>query len=132
MRQLLPVSPRIPVETNRNSTEGLVMPGCAGCQRASLPSPAPGLLFHIARRYCAEWNGLALTVQMDSAQMDSAQWTLSVRDDARNETLYTAYRSSQSAARAAAADFAITHLLGFASRMNPQLLAAQLAWQERW
>ena len=47
--------------------------------------------------------------------MDSTQWTLSVRDEARNQTLYTAYRGGESAARVAAAEFAISHVLGFAS-----------------
>ena len=103
------------------------MPGCASCQRAPVPSPAPALLFQIQRRYCAAWNGLALSVQMDSAQ-----WTLCVRDEARNKTLYTAYRGGESVARVAAAEFAITHVLGFASQMNPHQLAIQLNWQEHW
>jgi len=101
------------------------MPGCAGCQRARAPSQAPTLLFHIERRHHAKWNGLALTVQMDSTQ-----WTLSVRDEARNQTLYTAYRGGESAARVAAAEFAISHVLGFASRLNPNQLASELSWQE--
>jgi len=101
------------------------MPGCAGCQRAHVSSHAPTLLFHIESRHHAKWNGLALTVQMDSTQ-----WTLSVRDEARNKTLYTAYRGGESAARLAAAEFAISHVLGFASRMNPNHLASQLSWQE--
>ena len=103
------------------------MPGCAGCQRAAVPSQAPTLLFHIERRHRAEWNGLALTVQMDSAQ-----WALSVLDEVRNKILYTAYRGGESAARAAAAEFAITHVLGFASPMNPHQLASKLKWQEHW
>lgn len=107
--------------------EGRLMPGCAGCQRAPVPSQAPTLLFRIERRYRAEWNGLALTIQMESAQ-----WMLCVRDEARNKTLYTAYRGAESAARVAAAEFAIIHALGFASQIEPHHLAKQLSWQEHW
>jgi hypothetical protein len=103
------------------------MRACAGCQRAPVPSPAPTLLFQIECRRRVEWSGLTLTVQMDSTQ-----WTLRVRDQARNQALYTAYRSGESAARVAAAEFAIIHVLGFASQINPHQLASQLNWQEHW
>ena len=91
------------------------MSGCAGCQRAPVPSPNPTLLFHIQRRYRAEWKGLLL-----SLQMDSIQWTLCIRNEARNETLYTAYRGTESAQSLAAADFAITHIMGFRESNKPK------------
>jgi hypothetical protein len=103
------------------------MPGCAGCQRVPVVSAAPTLLFSIESRYCAEWNGLALTVQRESSQ-----WTLSVRDAVRNQTLYTAYRSGEQAAKLAAADYAITHLYGFQSHLSAALLATDLSWHPRW
>jgi hypothetical protein len=93
------------------------MPGCTSCRVA----PAPELV-QIRRRYRAEWNGLELSVALDSSQ-----WTLSVRDD--SHTLYTAYRGNQTAAQVSAAEFAITHTLGFTSPLRPSLLADQLAWR---
>jgi hypothetical protein len=125
LREFLPFSTGASAETGRSPTEGCLMPGCAGCQRAPVPSQAPTLLFQIERRYRAKWNGLALTLQRDSSQ-----WTLCVRDEARDKTLYTAYRGDESAARVAAAEFAITHVLGFASEVKPHHLANQLNWQE--
>jgi len=103
------------------------MAGCAGFQRAATPLPPAALLFQIQRRYRAEWSGLSLSVQMDSNQ-----WTLCVRDEVRNQALYTAYRGSEKAAHFAAAEFAIVQKLGFESRMNPHHLASNLKWQESW
>jgi hypothetical protein len=93
------------------------MPTCASCHVV----PAPELI-QIQRRYRAEWNGLELSVELGSSQ-----WTLNVRDEAH--TLYTAYRGNQTAAQVSAAEFAITHALGFTSSIRPTLLAHQLAWQ---
>jgi hypothetical protein len=82
VRELLPFSTGTLAETDGSSAEGCVMPGCAGCQRTPVPSSGPTPLFHIQRRYRVEWNGLALSVEMDSTQ-----WVLCVRDEARDKTL---------------------------------------------
>ena len=93
------------------------MPGCTSCR-----VPPATELIQIQRRYRAEWNGLDLSVELDSSQ-----WTLSVRDKAH--TLYPAYRGNQTAAQVSAAEFAITHTLGFTSPLRPSLLADQLPWR---
>ena len=103
------------------------MPGCGNCQRRSIPVQAPAPLFQIQQSYGTRWNGLALSVQTDFSQ-----WMFNVRDEARNQTIYTAYRGSASAAKLAAAEFAILKVFGFESPMNPGSLAQSLQWQPRW
>jgi hypothetical protein len=99
---------------------------CGSCQRK--PSPAPfAPLIEIHHGYRAEWNHLALSVESETSQ-----WKLHVRDAAKNQMLYTAYRSDARAARVAAVEFAILLALGFASRVAPDRLAGELAWQEYW
>jgi hypothetical protein len=103
------------------------MPGCGNCPRAATPVQPPAPLFQIEQRYRTRWNGLTLSIQTELSQ-----WTLSVRDEARNKTVYTAYRGSASAAKAGAAEFAILQSLGFDSPMNPISLAQSLQWQLCW
>jgi hypothetical protein len=87
----------------------------------------PAVLIQIQRGYRAQWNNLALSVEQDSSQ-----WMLHVRDAARDETLYTAYRGGARAAQVAAAEFAISQVHGFDSRIVPDRLARELNWQEYW
>ena len=97
------------------------MPGCGNCTRAATPVQP---LFQIEQRYRTRWNGLTLSIQSELSQ-----WMLSVRDEGRNQTVYTAYRGSATAAKAGAAEFAILQSLGFDSRLNPNSLAQSLPWQ---
>lgn len=100
------------------------MPGCRNCARSATPVQPPAPLFQIEQRYRTCWNGLTLSVQTELSQ-----WMLSVRDEARQKTIYTAYRGSASAAKRGAAEFAILQSLGFDSRLNPNSLAQSLEWQ---
>lgn len=103
------------------------MPGCGNCQRGALPVQAQAPLFQIQQSFGDRWNGLALSVQMDFGQ-----WMCNVRDEASNQTIYTAYRGGANAAKLAAAEFAILKVLGFESAMSPGSLAQSLQWRPRW
>ena len=103
------------------------MSSCGSCHRNPVPTPPPAALVQIHRGYRAQWNNLALSVETDSSQ-----WTLRVQDGARNEMLYTAFRSGIRAAQLAAAEFAILRVQGFDSRMVPDRLASELDWKEYW
>ena len=98
------------------------MPGCGNCQRGAVPAP----LYQIQQSYGAHWNGLALSIQTDLIQ-----WKFSVRDEAHNQTIYSAFRGSASAAKVAAADFAILKVFGFESALSPGSLAQSLEWLPR-
>lgn len=102
------------------------MGACGVCQNRAVPAQAPAPLFHIRRGYRARWNDLAVSVESDAHG-----WTLRVHSVA-GELLYMAYRGAAMTAKVAAAEFAIFHVLGCGSRLNPNRLAEQLNWQEYW
>jgi hypothetical protein len=62
---------------------------------------------------------------------DSSGWALRVLDSSRRE-LYTAHRMGPQAAQVAAAEYAIFRVLGPASGLKADRLAAELTWQAYW
>jgi hypothetical protein len=102
------------------------MANCGSCRPKSVPSPTPEL-FQIRHGYRTRWNDLAFSVENNCGD-----WTLRVQDPARSATLYTAHRGGVRAAQVAALEFAIFFVLGAASRVSPDRLNQELAWQEYW
>ena len=97
---------------------------CGNCRHHAVPQRTPAPLFQIQRGYQAHWNDLAFTVETDSSG-----WALQIQDSVKRETLYTAHRVGPQAAQLAAAEYAIFRVLGPASAMNADRLAAELNWQ---
>ncbi|HUI80290.1 MAG TPA: hypothetical protein VLY24_20335 [Bryobacteraceae bacterium] len=94
---------------------------------AALPRAAAPALIQIKRGYRARWQDLDLSIEMDSEQ-----WTARVQNTARTETMHTAHRGTATAARLAAAEFAIFRLSSPAAGQTPERLAKSLEWHEYW
>ena len=101
------------------------MASCANCRHSSVAQPTAPLL-QIRCGYQARWNDLAFRVENELGG-----WALHVLDSAQKE-LYEAHRFGPKAAQVAAAEYAIFHVLGPASTMNADRLAAELSWQAYW
>jgi hypothetical protein len=100
----------------------MILRGATARFRAAAPA-----LVQIKRGYRARWHDLDLSVEVDSDQ-----WTVRVQDVTRSRTVHTAHRSSASAARTAAAEFAIFRVSGAAGLERPEALAKTLEWHEYW
>ena len=93
----------------------------AGCGRGRQESPG---LVQIRHGYRACWGGLELSVETDGSE-----WTARVREPAVSRILYQAQRGAATAARTAAAEFALFRM---ANWERPETLASALKWQEFW
>ena len=100
---------------------GMFARGAAARSRAAAPA-----LIQIRRGYRARWQGLDLSVEVDTGQ-----WTVRVQDVTRSRTLHTAHRSSAAAARIAAAEFAM-FVAGTSGWEMPEALAKSFEWHEYW
>jgi hypothetical protein len=127
MREFLPLPGSFCAGTQDRPVEGINMGACGTCNRNPLRPAAPATLFGIRHGYRAEWKGLAFSVETDSSD-----WTLSIQDYAKRETLYTARRAQAPAAQLVAAEFAVFRVLGHDSLVSPDRLAKELNWQEYW
>jgi hypothetical protein len=104
---------------------GMLLRGAVARPRAAAPS-----LIQIKRGYRARWQGLDLSIEVDSDQ-----WTVRVQDAQRTRTIHTAHRGTASAARVAATEFAVFRCADQAGRQapeTPERLAKSLDWQEYW
>jgi hypothetical protein len=86
--------------------------------------PACSPLIQIRSVYRTEWENLAFSVESGCDE-----WTLRVEETGTRNVLYTAHRGGAAAAQLAAAEFGISRVLGFASRVSPQQLAGNLSWR---
>jgi len=101
----------------------MILRGAVARPRAA----AASTLIQIRRGYRARWQDLDLSVEVDSDQ-----WTARVQDATRTRTMHTAHRSSDSAARVAAAEFALFRASGAPGCDRPETLAKTLEWHEYW
>jgi hypothetical protein len=85
------------------------------------------LLFQIRRGYRARWNRLLFTVESENGQ-----WNLRVQESGKEPALYAGQRSNLSAAKTAAAEFALFQPPGTTNAESPEKLAKQLEWKEYW
>jgi hypothetical protein len=98
------------------------------CTQRAVPCP-PGSaapLCQIRQGFSARWQDLCFSVESDSQQ-----WTAQVEHSSGTK-LYTAHRSSATAARLAAMEFAIFRVLGAASTETPQRLSQRMKWAAYW
>lgn len=102
------------------------MAACGNCHHSSVSQRTPASLFEIRRGYQARWNDLAFRIENEPGG-----WALHVLDSAKRE-LYAAHRAGPQAAQVAAAEYAIFRVLGPASAVNADRLAAELNWQAYW
>ena len=103
---------------------------CMGklCGTAASPRAAAPALIQIKRGYRARWQDLDLSIEVESDQ-----WTARVQDRTRTRTMHTAHRGTATAARVAAAEFAIFRFADEErARETPERLAGSLEWQEYW
>jgi hypothetical protein len=84
-------------------------------------------LIQIRSVFRAEWESLAFSVESGSDE-----WTLRVEESTTHRVLYTARRAAAAAAKVAAAEYGISLVQGFASRITPQNLARDLSWQRSY
>jgi hypothetical protein len=84
-------------------------------------------LVQIRSVYRTEWQNLAFSVESGCGE-----WTLRVEDTSSHRLLYTARRGCASAAQVAAADYGISHTLGFSAPLSPARLAADLPWRQQY
>ena len=98
------------------------------CSQRAAPRPPSSAapLCQIRQGFRARWQDLCFSVESDSQQ-----WTAQV-EHSSGTNLYTAHRSSATAARLAAVEFAIFTVLGAASRETPQRLLQQMKWAAYW
>jgi hypothetical protein len=82
-------------------------------------------LVQIRTGFAAEWNQLGFSVESGAGE-----WTLRVEDTASHCILYAAQRAAASAARIAAAEYAIFRVLGPAGTVTPERLADTLPWRQ--
>jgi len=101
---------------------GMFLRGTATRSRAAAPA-----LVQIKRGYRTRWQNLDLSVEVDTDQ-----WTVRVQDSTRSHTMHTAHRSSATAARLAAAEFALFGVPGSTNWERPEDLAKTLEWHEYW
>jgi hypothetical protein len=111
-----------PIPTNRS-----LMPNATHLCPAPAVGPLRSLLTQIKKRYAADWNDMALSVENDSGC-----WTVRVQALAGVRTLYQAQRSTIEAAKVAGIEFAMFRLGGATLADSPEKLAHALAWKERW
>jgi hypothetical protein len=90
---------------------------------ADIPAP----LIQIRRGYATAYCDLRLSVETDAGG-----WKAQVRDGHRGPTLYSAQRCSLSAAKVAAAEFAVFSTAGVTSSTSPEATAKFLRWNEYW
>ena len=101
---------------------GMLLRGAAPSPRAAAP-----VLVQIKRGYRARWQGLDLSVEVNSDQ-----WTARVQDVAHTRTIHTAHRGTATGARIAATEFAMFCSAGTAAAESPERLAKSLEWHEYW
>ena len=111
----------VPFPQNADHTGGPV----TQTQRQTM-TPGDSLV-QIRTVYQSEWRDLAFSVESGCDE-----WTIRVEDSATRRLLYTARRGCVSAAQVAAAEYGISHILGFSAPLTPARLAADLPWRKHY
>lgn len=89
--------------------------------------PEAPLLTQIRRRYTASCYDLKMMVVNDAEG-----WRVEVRDRDESKTLHSARRCSLSAAKLAAAEYAVIRMTGGKGAATVEIVAEHLPWDESW
>jgi hypothetical protein len=95
------------------------------CTRTPVVPPTP--LIQIRRGYSSACCDFRLVVETDAQG-----WKAGVRDRNDGRMLYSAYRCSLGAAKAAAVEFVVFLLAGVIGQQSPEAITGHLRWNEYW